>query len=328
MYQIEIRTSDLSISNFNACLISLSVYQLANSAVFYVYHKDFEDLKAIKQALKVGDEVTVLVEGKLVLSGFVAAVDGSYFKHEPRLCIKINTMASVLVDASVSGMYFTATTVEEIIKRLVQPFQITFKNLSSKTVVLPYFAVSSTDKADEVLQKLAELSDTLIYSDESGALVMADRNEGRFADSILATTDNIINISKRTNTYKRFDAVRLFGQNPVDDNKTIDEIVSFDLMQKEKEGREVERCFAGCAEVCVPEKLNAKRTALINETLDLEVTGSSFFDVNGKLYQLNSLLRVKDEWLDVNDCFRIAEILFADDEKSTAVTLKMEVNNA
>ena len=106
MYDIELRTNTFSISNFDRCVIKQSVYQLANSAVFYIYRKEIDDLTAIKTALNVGDEVKVLVSGKTALCGRAAAVDKGYFQGRPMLVIKINSPASILTDAKRAGSEF------------------------------------------------------------------------------------------------------------------------------------------------------------------------------------------------------------------------------
>ena len=61
------------------------------------------------------------------------------------------------------GVSLKEAEASEIVWRIVEPSGIKFKNLSQRKITLPYFVISSADKADEVLQKLARLSDTLIF---------------------------------------------------------------------------------------------------------------------------------------------------------------------
>ncbi len=323
MYDIELRTNAVSISNFDRCVIKQSVYQLANSAAFYIFRKEIDDLKAVKAALKVGDDVKVLISNKVALCGFAAAVDKGYYQGKPSLVIKVNSPASGLLDASVPGLCLKAVEAAEIVRRVVEPFGVEFNNLSKKKAVLPYFAISAADKADEVLQKIARLSDTLIYSDESGALVMADRCTDRFAGSVLATGENVVDIHTFNNVYKNFGKTVLAAQLPFDDDTSLDAAVN--TVFAAKTTGENNRRYFDFTDIATNERLNAKAAELFNESYDLEVTGTSFFDVSGDLYRLNSAIRIKDEWLELDDGYRIVELLLDEGEKTTTTTLKLEV---
>ena len=290
MYDIELRTNAVSISNFDRCVIKQSVYQLANSAAFYIFRKEIDDLKAIKAALKVGDEVKVLISDKVALCGFAAAVDKGYYQGKPSLVIKVNSPASVLLDASVPGLCLKAVEAAEIVRRVVEPFGVEFNNLSKKKAVLPYFAISAADKADEV---------------------------------VLATGDNFVDIHTFNNVYKNFGKTVLAAQLPFDDDTSLDAAVN--TVFAAKTTGENNRRYFDFTDIATNERLNAKAAELFNESYDLDVTGTSFFDVSGDLYRLNSAIRIKDEWLELDDGYRIVELLLDEGEKTTTTTLKLEV---
>lgn len=322
MYKIELRTEELGISNFNSNRINLSVYQLANSALFAAYDKDYQDLKTIKQALKTDMDVTVLIDDALILSGYIAAVDCGYRNKKPALFVKVNTYAGRMVGASVGrSLHVTRQKAADIVKQLIAGFTVEFVNKSASEAVLPVFAVKPTDKIEKIINQLARLSDTLIYSDSAGRLIMTDKCRDKYTASALVTGENIIDIYKNDNVYKAFETVTLHSQLPLADAYNLDNIISSPISGKSK-GRG--RQYHQTVNIVSQNRLNSAISELEYDCYDLKVTGSSFRTTDDKLYQLNSALKIKDPWVGLNDSYLITDVGLTSDEKGCRATLNME----
>lgn len=322
MYKIELRTPDLSISNFSSNVIRKSVYQLANCAEFVADDKDFKNLKTIKKALKKDMNVKVLIDGDLALSGYIAALDYRYLEKKPYLSAKINTYAGRMVGASIGkGLFFTQVKIGEIINQVVSGFAVEFINQSQSDVVLPYYAISPTDKIENILTDLARLSDTLIYSDDNGRLVMTDKCRDKHSTSALVTGENIINVYKNDDVYKAFSDVALQSQLPLNDAISLENIINTSLSGKSKGEN---RCYCRTVAAVSPQRLSAEVAELEYDCYDLRVTGSSFRATDDKLYQLNTALRIKDDWLEINDSFLITDICLSSDFSGCRASLNLE----
>ena len=57
---------------------------------------------------------------------------------------------------------------------------------------------------------------------------------------------------------------------------------------------------------------------------DLKVTGSSFRTTDNKLYRLNSALKIKDPWIELNDSFLITDIDLTSGQNGCRAMLNLE----
>ncbi len=323
MYKIEIRTPNLLIGNFTGSTIQKSVYQLANSATFIAQNKDYEGLKTIKQALKKDLDVQIQIDGETVLAGYIAANDSGYFNKKPCLQVKINTYAGRMVGASVGkNIFFTAASVAEIVKQVVSGFDIQFINQSKSDIVLPYYVVSKTDKIEDILNDLARLSDTLIYSADDGSLVMADKCRDKYTSSALITGENIINIFKNDNLYQAFSDVVLHSQLPLNDDVGLDKIIN---SQQAGTSAGNKRQSHKTVNIANSARLSAEIAELEYDCYDLQVVGSSFRTTDNKFYTINSALKIKDNWLELNDSFLITDFTLSSDADGCRACLNLEI---
>lgn len=322
MYKIELRTEELGISNFSSNHIALSVYTLANSALFAAYNKNYQDLRTIKQALKTNMDVKVLIDDELILSGYIAAVNCRYLDKKPALFVKVNTYAGQMVGASIGhGMYITNQKAADIIKQVVSGFKVEFVNKSTSETVLPVFTAKPTDKIEKIINHLARLSDTLIYSDSAGRLIMTDKCRDKYTTSALVTGENIIDIYKNDNVYKAFETVTLHSQLPLADIYSLDNIISNPILGTSKG---IGRQYHQTVNIASQNRLSSAISELEYDCYDLKVTGSSFRTTDDRLYQLNSALKIKDPWVDLNDSFLITDVDLTSNEKGCRAMLNLE----
>lgn len=219
------------------------------------------------------------------------------------------------------GFYFTKQKAADIVSQLVSGYPVEFVNQSVNDVVLPAFVVSATDKIEKVINRLARLSDTLIYSDDAGRLVMADKCRDKYTASALITGENIIDIYKNDNVYKAYETVTLHSQLPLADAYSLDNIISSPVSGKSQgSGRQ----YHQTVDIASPSRLNAAISELEYDCYDLKVTGSSFRTTDDKLYQLNSALKIKDPWIELNDSFLITDVDLTSGQNGCRAALNLE----
>lgn len=77
----------------------------------------------------------------------------------------------------------------------------------------------------------------------------------------------------------------------------------------------------------MPEE-RAARYAAVSELeydcYDLKVTGSSFRTTDDKLYQLNSALKIKDPWIELNNSFLITDVDLTSGQNGCRAALNLE----
>lgn len=90
----------------------------------------------------------------------------------------------------------------------------------------------------------------------------------------------------------------LHSQLPLADAYSLDNIISSPVSGKSQgSGRQ----YHQTVDIASPSRLNAAISELEYDCYDLKVTGSSFRTTDDKLYQLNSALKIKDPWIELND---------------------------
>lgn len=327
MYKTEIIIPSLSIANFSEFNLLNSVYQLSGSAIFTAYQKNYADLLRVKQALKPHLKAQIKINDQLALSGFVADVKPCYQDGLPVLIIKINSPASKLAGASIeNGKYYLQQSAAAIVADIVKTYGLSLVVKTPKADILPEFSISAGEDIDVILNQLAKLSNTLIYSDPAGNLVMADKCAEQFTRSALVTGSNIIDFSMQTNTHNQFSQVCLHTQKPLYDNFSLEEIIDSSLFgSSQGQGR----CKHKTVDFLSSSLLEAEISELENGSFDCRVVGSSFLDTDAKLLEINHPLLIKNDWTSINEVFRMASVAFSYQDNAYQSKIELErINHA
>lgn len=322
MYKIELRTSAVSMFNFTDFHIQKSVYQLANTGTFIALKKDVNDLKRLKQSLKIGMPGQIRIDDEIALTGFVSECRPGYYQKEPCLTVKVNSEASRLVGASAGrGRYYIRQSFVSIAQDLIKDFNIVLNNRSSNRELVPEFVVSAGDDIDVVLNNLALLTNTFIYSDNDGSLVIADRIQKRLTNSVLMTGENISDIKFYQNAYSDFEQVVLHRQQALNDDLTLAEIIN---SSRSENSRGTKRQKHKTVDLVTTSLLSAVREGLEDASFDFQVIGSSLKTTEGRLYDVNTPIIVRDDWLELNDTYLITDLYLRGGEAGYQAKLNLE----
>lgn len=322
MYKIEFLTPDISMANFTDFSINKSIYQLANTGRFVALQKDLKDLNVLKKTVNKGLQAQIKIDDELALTGFVAEVKPSYWENKPSITIKINSKASQLVGASVvNGKYYLKQSFFAIAQDLVASFGIKIINQSSNKELIPAFVTSAIDDIDVILNRLAQLTNSFIYSNAAGDLVIADKLNKKMTNSALITGENVSDIQYFKNTYNDFDAIIFDNQQSLEDDLSLEQIINNRMKLGSADSK---RCKHKSVDVLTTSLLDSYKSELANQAFDLQILGSSLKTTDNRLFDVNTAVIVKDKWLELNDTFLISDLHLQGGENGYQAKLKFE----
>lgn len=298
MIEIFLKTNGKLISKFDEVVIRESIYTMDNAAVLEFNDKTAEALVSVKKLLQEDAAAEVLIDTTTRLKGYISQVKPFYRlknqKQIPCLSVTVSTPAARYVNNSVgAGRTFNSQKVSDILRALCPDLELDIRN----DRFLPRFVVYGYEDYDEAITRLCAKTDLLIYSGADGRLIVDEVCQNKQKIGWFKTGENIIRIDPPViNT----DGVTLAGQLPLNDDNSLKDAVSIVL----KEPGQKMRFFY--ADDISPAALAAKKSK--NKRLDLETP--NWFDVNNRLFQLNTWAGVADNWLGLNDTMLIHSINF------------------
>ena len=172
-----------------------------------------------------------------------------------------------------------------------------------------------------MLNNLALLTNTFIYSDNDGSLVIADRIQKRLTNSVLMTGENISDIKFYQNAYSDFEQVVLHRQQALNDDLTLAEIIN---SSRSENSRGTKRQKHKNVDLVTTSLLSAVREGLEDASFDFQVIGSSLKTTEGRLYDVNTPIIVRDDWLELNDTYLITDLYLRGGEAGYQAKLNLE----
>lgn len=116
-------------------------------------------------------------------------------------------------------------------------------------------------------------------------------------------------------------AITLHSQLPLADAYSLDNIISSPVSGKSQgSGRQ----YHQTVDIANQSRLNAAISELEYDCYDLKVTGSSFRTTDDQLYRLNSALKIKDPWIELNDSFLITDVDLTSGPNGCRAALNLE----
>lgn len=143
--------------------------------------------------IKPGDPVQVLLDGDLVVTGYVDVYSPSFDGRSHRVEVRGRSKTADLVDGSaiVDGGQFKGLTVDEIARKVADPFGIKVTTDGTKTDKVADVQVQQGETAHGVIERMSRVSEVLVSDDASGNLRLA-RIGGRRAAGPLVQGKNIL----------------------------------------------------------------------------------------------------------------------------------------
>lgn len=288
MPEIKLKTLNKLISGFDGYILHESVYALSNVAVLKL-EKDAEEMPQIKKLLQKGQPAEVLIDKTTKVKGYISKVKPFYRKDteglHPILEIKVSSPAAAYVNCSIMrGRTFQSQYISDILHDLFPDIEIE----AQSDRILPIFVVYGYEDYDTAVARLCAKSDLLIYSGTNGQIIIAERNIKAQPAGELRTGDNILSIEPlEEDEY----AVTICGQQPLSDEMNLNDAVCSRLSQTGSKNRLL----------CVDEVSPAALAAMQSKNKRTNVSCPNWYDNAGNLLQINTRLKVVDNWIGVND---------------------------
>jgi prophage tail gpP-like protein len=273
--------------------------------------------------VSVGDLCSIFVNRKIVLAGIVDTVKRSLSKQGPSLSFEGRSVASILTDSCVTKFSTLPTKIDALAERLVRPLpfigkkDFVYNGAKKESVSRKFVEISPGDTVFEVIKRAANSQGYLFWASPDGKFVFdkplvrgkADYKihaleDGSEMDYIEGSVERTIN--------GVHSEVKVVGESQDGDDIKY-------VMATAKNG---DMPFAKPLVVNWNENDGpAKRTAELQVAVEkasstrLEYTLKGFSQ-NGKVWQINKFVDVRDDYNGVEDAYLVKSVTFTLDRQS------------
>ena len=273
--------------------------------------------------VSVGDLCSIFVNRKIVLAGIVDTVKRSLSKQGPSLSFEGRSVASILTDSCVTKFSTLPTKIDALAERLVRPLpfigkkDFVYNGAKKESVSRKFVEISPGDTVFEVIKRAANSQGYLFWASPDGKFVFdkplvrgkADYRihaleDGSEMDYIEGSVERTIN--------GVHSEVKVVGESQDGDDIKY-------VMATAKNG---DMPFTKPLVVNWNENDGpAKRTAELQVAVEkasstrLEYTLKGFSQ-NGKVWQINKFVNVRDEYNGVEDAYLVKSVTFTLDRQS------------
>ena len=273
--------------------------------------------------VSVGDLCSIFVNRKIVLAGIVDTVKRSLSKQGPSLSFEGRSVASILTDSCVTKFSTLPTKIDALAERLVRPLpfigkkDFVYNGAKKESVSRKFVEISPGDTVFEVIKRAANSQGYLFWASPDGKFVFdkplvrgkADYKihaleDGSEMDYIEGSVERTIN--------GVHSEVKVVGESQDGDDIKY-------VMATAKNG---DMPFAKPLVVNWNENDSpAKRTAELQVAVEkasstrLEYTLKGFSQ-NGKVWQINKFVDVRDDYNGVEDAYLVKSVTFTLDRQS------------
>lgn len=315
MPEIKLKTQNKLISRFDSYTLVKSMYALANCAVLEFSDKNTEAMLAVKKLLVKGAKAEVLIDNDTQLKGYISAKTPYYKTADgnvaPCLRIKISSPSAAYVGCSIGhGRSYQSQGVADILSDLFPNIEID----AQSDRILPLFIVYGGEDFDTAVARLCAKSNLLIYSGSNGHLIVTEADNTAAPSGELRTGVNIISIEPVE--YDEY-GVTLIGQKPLADNTSLDEAINNTLSVPGSKNRII------IADDVSPGSL----AAMQSKKKRINAVSPNWFDTKGVLLEVNTRLKVIDNWLDINEPMTTYTLILRLDKSGYQSAIYLETDN-
>lgn len=306
------------------------------------------------QKFECGQKIQVLIDSDVVLTGYIEATPISYdatsvgaqvmgrsktadlidctvmlkgvtTKRDTSLWEHRNKTTGVEVNApDVSAISWNDEKLENIIAQLIKPYNIKLIRETEALDKKITFGANPTDTVLTALQNLTKYENIIFYGNENGDLVIAKKGNKKAYDS-LELGVNVLKGDAGFDSSKKFSCYRVLGQTSGTDEEsgesvstnnadvTDDSVTRTRLYTEKAQGQ-------GTKEICQKQAQTNKDTAFW-QYYAIRYVVQGWRQSNGDLWEINSLVTIKDSFLGINNSsFLIEKVEFSLDNSGGMIT--------
>lgn len=274
-------------------------------------------LKAQPSPVLPGQSARVLINGQVVITGFVDDVAMRYDAADHGISFRGRDRSGDLVDCSarVDGQSWAGRSLAQIAADLCQPFGVPVSVQGSTGAAFAEQAINPGETVHELLARAAQLRGLLVIADGQGGIRLTGEGSAR-ASAVLALGTNLLAGNRLESHADRFALYRVIGQSSADDQQVLAEA-------RDAGVRATRVTTVAASDGVTPG--DARRLADWTRGLRLaratraELVVRGWLDVD-RPWQPNTVVEVRDPYLRLLGDYLIAEVLHTLDEREGAVT--------
>lgn len=317
-----------SYEGWTSVSVTLSMESLSGSFSLTLTDKGGENPLNIKP----NDPCTVLINGQVVITGYVDKVSPTFDAQTHKIEISGRDKAGDLVDSSVvngTGQYKNQK-IEDIVKKIAGPFGVNVtSNVSSK--MLETFNVDQGATAFETIQKLAKRGNMLAVSDGKGGIVLT-REATETMGTALVEGVNILAANCDYDASQKHSEYHVKGQKQGKDDEPVKKIArNSAVVQNEyvDRYRPLLLVHDGQADqAAVKERARWEATIRNAKATRADITVQGWQDGSGQLWGINRLVIVNSKWLGMNGTMLISSVNFTLDENGEIAKIALTSQGA
>lgn len=167
-----------------------------------------------------GTEITLLLYGEVVITGYVDTLEATTAPEAHSLTITGRDKTGDLVDCAtlVSSQELINVTLREIIEQVIQPFGILAIFETEPPTIFKKFSFQE-ETAYEAIERACRLRGVFASTDTAGNLIIHQYGTERAGDGLIMGK-NVLSATSRFDEKDRFAEYRVYGQQPGNDNIT------------------------------------------------------------------------------------------------------------
>ena len=284
------------------------------------------------QRIQRGDACTVAIDGEIIITGWVDDINPHYDAHYHSIAIGGRDKMGDLVDCSAihkSGHWMGATLLQ-IANDLCSPFGIQAVALADVGPAFKDFAIQEGETIFEAINRAAAQRGLLAFSDGTATLLLGRAGILQSA-AVLQNPGNILAAEGRFSFRDRFSSYIVKGQRRgTDEDVGTPDLIASQSGSVVDDGITRYRPIAIIAEeqgtaATFQQRAAWERNKRLGASIaaHIVVAGWRQQGRTGKLWAINTLVKVVDPWLWLNDMLLIAGICFQRGETGTTTSLEL-----
>ena len=280
--------------------------------------------------LNPGDECALSIGGDRLITGYLDGVKPSFTKESRTIVVSGRDKTGDMVDCSAVHKpgNWSDISILRLANLLGAPFGITAKSTVSGLKPFQNFNIQNGESAFECLDRAAKLMGVLLMNDGTGNILITRTGTQR-ASTNLEQGNNILSASANFEMKERFSKYIVKGQNAgLADEATpgVDFAASgiaTDAWIERYRPLIVMAEGAATPEICT-QRARWEATVRAAKSSPIAVIVQGWRQSDGKLWELNKIVKLKSPWLGVNQDFLITSVEFKKSNDGTLTNLELE----
>ncbi|RJX18968.1 MAG: hypothetical protein C4575_09325 [Desulforudis sp.] len=326
--QIELRIKGQSYQGWKSVEIQKSLEQIAGT--FGLAVSDRYPQKPADWKIQMGDQCTVEIDGQVVITGYIEDFRMSFDRQQHEIQVSGRDLTGDLVDCSYVGSKneWKNQTVRAVVEALCEPFDLidVVVDASAATQAarkVEEFKANEGDSVSELIVKACKTRGVLVVSYGDGDLTLTQAGSKQAADT-LEVGQNILSSQMTLSDKDRFSDYYVKGVGRGKKTKQLKDFVR-------PKGHATDEVMSRYRPLVVlgehamdvktaEDRAKWELSLRAGKSRSVEYSVQGWTQSDGKVWEINTLVKVKDKVLDVNGTLLIAALRYSVDDRSGTIT--------